>query len=302
MFDFQNGNSTQNTLCSELNFITFYRNNTFNGFGVHIFRKLLQLKKKGQSKISHIISFSLSQVWHYCDLNGGQASFLCPNGTIFSQVALTCDWWFNVRCNNTAQLYVLNERLYKFILPTKPSFPEDYSGPEVDEYLTQKFYESESKRKPDNETEASVSPGTTTEPVQSNDLNDNYLRRRDVYQVQPVPADRRYLEVDGEVEYEDVDTEPRAPIDGLTSSSDRDEVFVDSQGQIIVSSDISINRRDVLRELPDITSVGRDSSPQLKEASANSADSSQLRDLTTQLRTWRWGHPSTSWCGTLAQN
>lgn len=27
------------------------------------------------------------QVWHYCDLNGGQASFLCPNGTIFSQVS-----------------------------------------------------------------------------------------------------------------------------------------------------------------------------------------------------------------------
>lgn len=26
------------------------------------------------------------QVWHYCDLNGGHASFLCPNGTIFSQV------------------------------------------------------------------------------------------------------------------------------------------------------------------------------------------------------------------------
>lgn len=28
------------------------------------------------------------QVWHYCDLNGGKASFLCPNGTIFSQVSL----------------------------------------------------------------------------------------------------------------------------------------------------------------------------------------------------------------------
>ncbi|KDR14751.1 hypothetical protein L798_11506, partial [Zootermopsis nevadensis] len=53
------------------------------------------------------------QVWHYCDLNGGQASFLCPNGTIFSQVGLTCDWWFNVRCSSTPQLYVLNERLYK---------------------------------------------------------------------------------------------------------------------------------------------------------------------------------------------
>uniref|UniRef100_A0A182KE49 Chitin-binding type-2 domain-containing protein n=1 Tax=Anopheles christyi TaxID=43041 RepID=A0A182KE49_9DIPT len=45
------------------------------------------------------------QVWHYCDLNGGKASFLCPNGTIFSQVALTCDWWFNVKCSTTAQLY-----------------------------------------------------------------------------------------------------------------------------------------------------------------------------------------------------
>lgn len=29
------------------------------------------------------------QVWHYCDLNGGHASFLCPNGTIFSQVSLS---------------------------------------------------------------------------------------------------------------------------------------------------------------------------------------------------------------------
>lgn len=72
------------------------------------------------------------QVWHYCDLNGGKASFLCPNGTIFSQVALTCDWWFNVKCANTAQQYVLNERLYKYILPFTPKFPEDYSGPLVD--------------------------------------------------------------------------------------------------------------------------------------------------------------------------
>lgn len=31
------------------------------------------------------------QVWHYCDLNGGQASFLCPNGTIFSQVSNSLD-------------------------------------------------------------------------------------------------------------------------------------------------------------------------------------------------------------------
>ena len=87
------------------------------------------------------------QVWHYCDLNGGQASFLCPNGTIFSQVGLTCDWWFNVRCSSTPQLYVLNERLYKYILPVAPSFPEDFSGPIVDQYLALKFRELENKKK-----------------------------------------------------------------------------------------------------------------------------------------------------------
>ncbi|XP_031332300.1 uncharacterized protein LOC116162749 [Photinus pyralis] len=85
------------------------------------------------------------QVWHYCDLNGGQASFLCPNGTIFSQVALTCDWWFNVKCSTTTQLYVLNERLYKYIIPLKPKFPEDYAGPLVDRYLAMKFQEMEEK-------------------------------------------------------------------------------------------------------------------------------------------------------------
>jgi hypothetical protein len=63
---------------------------------------------------------------------------LCPNGTIFSQVLLTCDWWFNVKCTNSLQAYVLNERLYKFIMPKKPSFPEDFTGLQVDDYLTQK--------------------------------------------------------------------------------------------------------------------------------------------------------------------
>ncbi|XP_023934918.1 uncharacterized protein LOC112043642 [Bicyclus anynana] len=87
------------------------------------------------------------QVWHYCDLNGGQASFLCPNGTIFSQAGLTCDWWFNVRCASTTQLYVLNESLYKYILPHSPKFPEDYSGPLVDKYLTLKFKEMEEQFK-----------------------------------------------------------------------------------------------------------------------------------------------------------
>ncbi|XP_066146422.1 uncharacterized protein [Euwallacea fornicatus] len=103
------------------------------------------------------------QVWHYCDLNGGQASFLCPNGTIFSQVALTCDWWYNVKCASTAQLYVLNERLYKYIIPLSPKFPEDYSGPLVDKYLAMKFQEMEEKLRKQKKGKGNADSDETTE-------------------------------------------------------------------------------------------------------------------------------------------
>ncbi|XP_039306886.1 uncharacterized protein LOC105194219 isoform X1 [Solenopsis invicta] len=36
------------------------------------------------------------QVWHWCLPNGRQFSFLCPNGTVFSQTTRVCDWWFKV--------------------------------------------------------------------------------------------------------------------------------------------------------------------------------------------------------------
>ncbi|XP_041968800.1 uncharacterized protein LOC121725766 [Aricia agestis] len=53
------------------------------------------------------------QAWHYCDIDGRQASFLCPNGTVFSQGVASCDWWFNVRCSQSPELYALNARLYR---------------------------------------------------------------------------------------------------------------------------------------------------------------------------------------------
>ncbi|XP_063542775.1 uncharacterized protein LOC134751315 [Cydia strobilella] len=53
------------------------------------------------------------QAWHYCDIDGRQASFLCPNGTVFSQGVASCDWWFNVRCALSPALYPLNARLYR---------------------------------------------------------------------------------------------------------------------------------------------------------------------------------------------
>ncbi|XP_054268408.1 uncharacterized protein LOC129005954 [Macrosteles quadrilineatus] len=62
------------------------------------------------------------QAWHYCDIDGRQTTFLCPNGTQFSQAVFVCDWWFNVRCDLSKQLYPINARLYRRpkLNPTRP--------------------------------------------------------------------------------------------------------------------------------------------------------------------------------------
>lgn len=62
------------------------------------------------------------QAWHYCDIDGRQTTFLCPNGTQFSQAVFVCDWWFNVRCDLSRQLYPINDRLYRRpkLEPTRP--------------------------------------------------------------------------------------------------------------------------------------------------------------------------------------
>lgn len=40
-----------------------------------------------------------SQVFHICQTGGQMDSFLCPNGTIFNQRYLVCDWYYNVDCS-----------------------------------------------------------------------------------------------------------------------------------------------------------------------------------------------------------
>uniref|UniRef100_T1HCJ8 Chitin-binding type-2 domain-containing protein n=2 Tax=Rhodnius prolixus TaxID=13249 RepID=T1HCJ8_RHOPR len=44
------------------------------------------------------------QVFHICD-GGRKISFLCPNGTIFRQSHLICDWWFRVDCERSVEQY-----------------------------------------------------------------------------------------------------------------------------------------------------------------------------------------------------
>ncbi|KAI1278813.1 hypothetical protein HDE_14202 [Halotydeus destructor] len=52
------------------------------------------------------------QVYHVCE-HGKKISFLCNNGTLFNQKVFTCDWWYQVSCDESANFYKLNELLYK---------------------------------------------------------------------------------------------------------------------------------------------------------------------------------------------
>ncbi|XP_072942745.1 uncharacterized protein [Epargyreus clarus] len=54
------------------------------------------------------------QVFRVCTLGAtyGFQSFLCPNGTLFNQEVLVCDWWMNVNCERSPQRY--NDNSEKF--------------------------------------------------------------------------------------------------------------------------------------------------------------------------------------------
>lgn len=50
------------------------------------------------------------KVFHICE-EGRKISFLCPNGTIFQQSELTCDWWFKVNCAGSPIHYLESSEL-----------------------------------------------------------------------------------------------------------------------------------------------------------------------------------------------
>lgn len=50
-------------------------------------------------------------MFHICDTSR-KISFLCPNGTIFSQSHLICDWWFKVDCASAPALYESSVEYY----------------------------------------------------------------------------------------------------------------------------------------------------------------------------------------------
>ncbi|GFT53756.1 chitin-binding type-2 domain-containing protein [Nephila pilipes] len=52
------------------------------------------------------------QVFHNCDTELQKHSFLCPNGTVFRQELFICDWWYNVKCDDSPEHFPLNGGLY----------------------------------------------------------------------------------------------------------------------------------------------------------------------------------------------
>ncbi|KAM7359877.1 chitin-binding domain protein thawb isoform 2-T6 [Cochliomyia hominivorax] len=64
------------------------------------------------------------QVFHICE-EGRKISFLCPNGTIFQQSELTCDWWFKVNCLGSSGFYADSTELLnkQRVQRLKPSIP-----------------------------------------------------------------------------------------------------------------------------------------------------------------------------------
>lgn len=69
---------------------------------------------------------SLCQAFYRCDVSGNQTGFLCPNQTLFNQLTLTCDYYWNVDCAGSKNLYgYANTRLYQ---PNQPLFDTPPQG------------------------------------------------------------------------------------------------------------------------------------------------------------------------------
>ncbi|XP_039759587.1 uncharacterized protein LOC120633445 [Pararge aegeria] len=66
------------------------------------------------------------QVFRVCTFGStyGFQSFICPNGTLFNQAVLVCDWWMKVNCKKSRDLFKVKD--YKFAnLKVGPQFMTD---------------------------------------------------------------------------------------------------------------------------------------------------------------------------------
>ena len=73
------------------------------------------------------------QVFHICQLREDglvqKDSFLCPNGTLFNQQYLVCDWWINVDCSEAEEFYTINDEIVAAGNQVSSSIDGDYGRP-----------------------------------------------------------------------------------------------------------------------------------------------------------------------------
>lgn len=67
----------------------FCAQNSTHPDGVYNTRRTLRFR---------FVFFLLSQVFHICQHAGLKSSFMCPEGSVFNQQLLVCDWWFDTIC------------------------------------------------------------------------------------------------------------------------------------------------------------------------------------------------------------
>ncbi|OWA49961.1 hypothetical protein BV898_14493 [Hypsibius exemplaris] len=54
------------------------------------------------------------QVFRRCEAHNYMFSYICPNGTVFNQITLVCDWFYNVNCPSVGGFYdYSNPRIYR---------------------------------------------------------------------------------------------------------------------------------------------------------------------------------------------
>lgn len=73
------------------------------------------------------------QVFHICALNRTY-SFLCPNGTIFSQEVLVCVWWNQYDCASAPSLYANNAFIYDYgneRIPTNSGYQQSANQQQI---------------------------------------------------------------------------------------------------------------------------------------------------------------------------
>ncbi|KAH8351491.1 hypothetical protein KR059_004001 [Drosophila kikkawai] len=119
------------------------------------------------------------QVWHWCLHSGHQYSFLCPNGTVFNQAVRVCDWWSNVNCAGSEQLYQNNDELYRIPEKQQSTNPQSsYSSSQQQQQQEQPQQKQQHKSSKNSERKSKPSSSSKPNRLSHSDRESNRNQTR----------------------------------------------------------------------------------------------------------------------------